>query len=135
MERERIERTVREISSYDFGKSASALFAVDDLINESHGDARSRSWIERGLAGILATEASLAAKQEVCRRLWRIGSDASLDALDKLLQDDDPRLVEAACYGIGRRPSPRADEVLRAALRRVPDARRTPIEHLLEDRR
>jgi hypothetical protein len=134
MERERIEQAVRAASSYDFGDSASALFEVDRLINESYADTEARSWLEQELAGILESGTSLAAKQEACRRLWRIGTDASLDHLGKMLGHDDPRVVSAACYAIGRRPSKRADELLRAALRAAPDPCRAPIEHLIEDR-
>ena len=134
MQRDRIEHAVRAVSAYDFGKSAAALFEVDRLINESHGDAQARAWLEEELAAALAPEASLAAKQEVCRRLWRIGTDASLEKLEPMLADDDPRVVAAACYAIGSRPSRRADDILRTALRTAPQPCRAPIEHLIEDR-
>lgn len=135
MEKELVQQAVRSISAYDFGESTEALFTVDRLINESHGDARGRSWIEAELAALLGTRVSLAAKQEVCRRLWRIGTDASLGALEPLLADEDPRVVAAGCYAIGRRPSPRADDLLRAALRKAPAACREPIETLITERR
>lgn len=134
MKRGRIERAVRGFLSYDFGESASPLFEVDRLINESHGDAEARSWLEQELAGVLQSGASLAAKQEACRRIWRIGTDASLGPLARMLGETDPRVVAAACYAIGKRPSRRADELLRAALRAAPPACRPPIEHLIEDR-
>lgn len=135
MQRERIEKAVRAIAEYDYGLSASALFEVDRLINETHGDPDSRSWMERELASVLETGPSLAARQEVCRRLWRIGTDSSLDALGPMLESDNPREVAAACYAIGRRPSARADELLMAALRKAPEPCRAAIEHLIEDRR
>lgn len=134
MQQEQVQATVRAIAGYDFGKSTTALFELDRLINASHGDRQARSWIEGELGQILESDASLAAKQEVCRRLWRIGTDASLGALGKLLEDDDPKLVAASCYAIGRRPSARADDLLRAALRRAPQPCRAPIETLIEDR-
>ncbi len=134
MRRQQVERAVRAVLSYDFGESASTLFEVDRLINESHGDSEARSWLEEELAGILESSANLAAKQEACRRLWRIGTDATLDRVGLLLREDDPRVVAAACYAIGRRPSKRADELLRVALRNASEACRAPIEHLIEDR-
>ena len=134
MQREQIERAVRAISSYDFGESTSALFEVDRLINESHGDQRARAWLEQELAGVLEPSTGLAARQEACRRLWRIGTDASLDRLAGMLGEDDPRVVAAACYAIGRRPSKRADDLLSTALRKAPEACRAPIEHLIRDR-
>ena len=134
MQRERIEHAVRAVSDYDFGKSTATLFEVDRLINESHGDAQARAWLEEELAAALEPGASLAAKQELCRRLWRIGTDASLEKLAPMLGDNDPRVVAAACYAIGRRPSRRADDILRSALRSAPEPCRAPIEHLIEDR-
>ncbi len=135
MLRERIQEAARAASSYDFGESTSALFEIDRLINESHGDSEARSLIEQELAALLGAPASLAAKQEACRRLWRIGSDRSLDALRPMLESEDPREVAAACYAIGRRPSTRSDDLLSAALRRAPGPCRAPLEHLIEDRR
>ena len=134
MQRERINRTVRAVSSYDFGGSTAALFELDRLVNESHGNREARALIERELADILESEASLAAKQEACRRLWRIGTDASLGPLGAMLRDGDPRIVAAACYAIGRRTSRHADSALRAALENAEGACRDPIEQLIEDR-
>lgn len=135
MDKERIRQAVRSISAYDFGESTKALFTVDRLINESHSDAEARSWIETELGALLGTGLSLAAKQEVCRRLWRIGTDSSLNALEPLLADDDPHVVAAGCYAIGRRPSSRADDLLRGALRNAPTACRETIETLIAERR
>lgn len=135
MDQAGIARAVRGVSAYDFGEPANALFEVDRLINDSHGDAPARLLIESELAALLDAGVSLAAQQEICERLWRIGTDASLGSVSALLASDDPRIVAAGCYAIGRRPSSRADEVLLAALRRAPEACRAPIENLIEDRR
>jgi len=134
MDRERIRQAVGAIGNYAFGESTTPLFEVDALINASHGEAQARAWLEEELGALLTTDAGLAAKQEVCRRLWRIGTDASLEQLAQLLADSDPNLVAAACYAIGRRPSQRADAVLRAALGSAPAACRASIEHLIEER-
>lgn len=135
MQRESIEEAVRAVVAYDYGQSTSAWFKIDRLINDSHGDEQARSWIESELASRLDADITLAAKQEICRRLWRMGSDQSLDSLRPLLEADDPREVSAACYAIGRRPSTRADDFLRAALRKAPPECKAPLEHLIEDRR
>lgn len=135
MQRERIEKAARSLAAYDYGESTDALFEIDRLINESHGDSESRSQIEQALAALLGAEVSIAAKQEVCRRLWRIGTDSSLDSLRPMLEAEDPHLVAAACYAIGRRPSARADEMLLKAMRKASAPCRPALEHLIEDRR
>lgn len=135
MTRDDIHRIFSAIRGYDYGKSSQPFFVVDEVINQTHGEGRARTWIEEELIAILESDEPVAVKQEVCRRLWRMGSDASIDALGSLLGDKDPRLVEAACYAIGRRPSTRADAALTAALNRPKDAGRLAIEHLIRDRR
>ncbi len=134
MKQEDIRQAVQEIANYEYGKSTTALFTVDRLINDSFGDSQVRAWIEQELVQVLGSEASLAAKQEICRRLWRIGTDESLPALEKLLMVDDLHLVEAACYAIGRRPSGRADKALKATLKNASESVRPAIRSLIEQR-
>ncbi len=122
------------IEAYDFGKSTTPFFKLDEIINRTNGDASARRAIERALVAALESDASVAAKQEACRRLWRIGTDASVDALAKMLGDGDLRLVEAACYAIGARPSAKADAALRAALDNPRLNGRSAIENLIRDR-
>ncbi len=134
MRREEIERTVGKLSAYDYGEPTTAIFEIDRLINQSHGDPQARSWIEDALAAVIVSGASLAAKQEACRRLWRIGTDRSLDSLRQLLEADDPRVVAAGCYALGRRPSAKADKMLMATVEKAPAQCRPTLEHLIEDR-
>ncbi len=135
MELDRIRKAVDTLSQYDFGKPTHALFELDGLINASHSDEAARVAIERELAGLLSKAPNLAVTQEVCRRLWRIGTDESLSALQGLIEADEPLLVEAGCYAIGRRPSARADDLLKAALQKASPACREPLAGLVEDRR
>ncbi len=122
------------IEAYDFGKSTTPFFKLDAIINRTNGDAAARRAIERALIAVLESAAPVAAKQEACRRLWRIGTDASVDALAKMLGDGDLRLVEAACYAIGARPSAKADAALKAALDNPRANGRLAIENLLRAR-
>ncbi len=106
-----------------------------DAVNERFfGDEEANRMIERALIAVLESEASVAAKQEACRRLWRMGTDASVDALTKMLGAGDLRLVEAACYAIGARPSAKADAALSAALDHEHANGRSAIENLIRDR-
>ena len=123
------------VETYDFGKSTTPFFELDAIINRTNGDAPARRAVERALIAVLESEAPVAAKQEACRRLWRIGTDASVAALVKMLGDGDLRLVEAACYAIGARPSAKADAALKAAVDNPRANGRAAIENLIRDRR
>ena len=129
-----IRKRIAGIDTYDFGKSTAPFFELDEIINRAHGDAAARRSVERVLIAVLESGASIAAKQEACRRLWRIGTDMSVDALAKMLGSGDLRLVEAACYAIGVRPSAKADAALRTALSGQRGKGRAAIENLLRDR-
>lgn len=129
-----IKTRIAGIEAYDYGQSTAPFFRLDEIVNSTHADARARRAVERVLAAVLESEAPLAAKQEVCRRLWRIGTDMSLDALAKMLGSGDLHLVEAACYAIGVRPSAKADAALRAALGGQNGKGRAAIENLLRAR-
>jgi len=111
-----IEKTVAAVKSYGFGDSRDTLAAVEALINASHADLAARRRIELALVRLLEDEATLAAKQFASKKLWAIGTDASIPALEKLLADPDQVMVEAACYALARQPSPKVGQALRNAL-------------------
>ncbi len=122
------------LRDFQFGDSTAALVQLDERISGAHSNPATTQQIERELIEVLESEASLAAKQEVCRRLSRIGTDSSVPALGSLLTSDNPHLAEAACYAISRRKSKAATGALVAALSRPADAGLVAITNLLGDR-
>lgn len=132
----KINETVSGCTLYDYGRSTVPWHELDQLINATHGNPGLRAQIEKKLASLLgAPEVSLACKQEICRRLWIFGSDASLPSLQKMLAGEDSHAAEAACYAISTRPSAPADKVLRKGLKRRDDSGLVAIIKLLGDRR
>ena len=130
-----ISKTVGALQAYDYGRSTVPWFELDQLINATHEKPEARARIEQELARVLDAGVSLACKQEVCRRLWIFGGDASLASLEKMLADSDPHTAEAACYAIASHPSKAADQVLRKALGRREDGGLVAVATLLGDRR
>lgn len=130
-----ISKTVGAVRGYDYGRSTVPWYELDQLINGTHEKPEARQRIEREMARLLDAEVSLACKQEICRRLWVFGGDASLPSIEKMLADSDPHIAEAACYAIASRPSEAADQALRKALRRPEDGGLVAVATLLGDRR
>lgn len=131
----KITKTVEHCTDYDYGRSTVPWHELDQLVNATHDKPELREQIERELARLLEEGVSLACKQEICRRLWVIGSNASLPSLEKMLTDSDVHTAEAACYAISNHPSKLADEVLQKSLGRHNDAGLVAIITLVGDRR
>jgi len=111
-----IREAVGKLAAFDYGKSSSILLAVDDYIDAARGNKELRSAIEQELIRIIESDAKLAAKQAACRRLLVVGSDASVGALSAMLASKDHKIVEAACYALSGRTSPKTKAALRKAL-------------------
>ena len=84
---------------------------------------------------MLDSDATFAAKQFACKKLWMIGAEIPVPVLEKLLASPDRNLVEAACYAVTRRPSAAYDNVLRRALGRVKGPGLVAIVNLIGERR
>lgn len=130
-----IEKAIAAIRDYDYGQSRKALLAVEKLINETHGNAELRAEIERELVQVLESDATLACKQFVCRKLWIIGTDASVPALAKMLAGADTHAVEAACYALSQHRSPAVSRALRDALDEAKENGLAAVINLLGERR
>jgi HEAT repeat protein len=111
-----IREAVGELAAFDYGKSSNILSTVDGYINAARGNEELRSAIEQELIRIVASDAKFAAKQAACRRLLIVGSDASVGALSAMLGSKDHKVVEAACYALSGRATPKTKAALRKAL-------------------
>jgi HEAT repeat protein len=123
------------LRTYDYGQSRAVPDTLDRLVRESHGEVSVRARLESELVGLLEAELSLAARQEICRRLAIIGTDQSVPALARLLVSKDTRITEAACYALGGNPSQPAATALRAALTNASGAGLVGVINLLGNRR
>jgi HEAT repeat protein len=130
-----IEQAVAAAGSYDYGQSRAALAAVDKLVNATHGNPALRAAIEKEMVKLLGSSAKFGCKQEICRRLWIIGTDASVPALGQMLADADGKVAEAACFALSRHPSPVVGKALRDALSQAQGAGLIAVIRLLGDRR
>lgn len=123
------------LRTYDYGQSRAVPDALDRLVRESHGQPVPRAQLESALVTLLEADLSLAAQQEICRRLAIIGTDQSVPALARMLAHKDGRVAEAACYALAGNPSPAATAALRHALTRANGAGLVAVINLLGNRR
>lgn len=100
-----IRQVIREVAKLDYGQRDEAIRLVDQYINATNGNIQLRSVIKQELIALLKSDAKLAVKQFVCRRLFLIGADIPSPILSQMLGSDDSRFVEAACYAMASRPS------------------------------
>ena len=111
---------VRAVSDYDFDRPRTQLVELERLINATHGNPAARLQLEKAMVELLRSQATVAAIQFVCKKLWMMGTDLSVPALAALLEGADPVLAEAACYALRSQES----EVAAAAMRKALDRSR-----------
>ncbi len=105
---------LKEITSYDFDKSRLKLTELSNMITKAYGNPKELKQMEKSLCEFLSTDATFAAKQFVCHQLSIIGTEDSVPALAKLL--DNEKTSDMARYALERIPGAAVDEALRKSL-------------------
>ena len=130
-----IQAAVTAVARYDYGQRRTPLVALEKLINATYGDREARTRMEAAMVELLDSNATVAAKQFVCKKLWIMGTAASIPALEKLLVGSDPVLAEAACYALRTQESELAGAALRRAIAKAKGTSLAAIVTLLGDKR
>ncbi len=109
-----MDQLLEKVKAYEFGDSREALTTLSDDIRKAYGNADELKGIEKGLLGVLQSDAKYAGKQYVCRELSIIGTDQSVPVLGSMLTDG--KLSDMARYALERIPGEAADKALLGAL-------------------
>ncbi len=128
-----LEEAFQTLRNYDWGQEPGAIPLLEEHLDRSHEDPDLRRALEQGFIGVLRSDSTRRAKDYACRKLYRIGTAASVSALADLLAD--PELSHMARYALESIPGPAAGEALREALRRTDDAVKIGIINSLGARR
>jgi len=128
-----IEQLVPAVADYDLGKPRTALADVERLILATHGQPALRQHLEAQLIRVLEGKATDEARLFVCEQLWRIGSEASVPVLAKMLLDE--KTAHMACWGLANNPSPKALAALRDAVGQAKGKALVSVIGVLGDRR
>lgn len=112
------EDALTAIKTYQFGQSREPLSVVQDLVAAAaKDDAQQRALAEK-LAALLGSDATLHAKQFVCRQLAIIGTEENVPAIAALLGSAET--ADMARYALEPIPGAAADEALLSALAQGP---------------
>ena len=109
-----LDQAFEALKTYKWGVDPKAIKAIQDTIVATHGDAAARKDLESKLAAVLATDAPRAAKDSVCRFLKTIGTAHSVEALAKLLHDEE--LSHMARHALQTNDAPEAVKALVGAM-------------------
>jgi len=109
-----VAKAVADLAGYKAGEDHAPVQNMATLLQRIAGKADLLRQTERGLIGLLAKEADLEAKLQACQALARIGSEACIPVLEKMLAD--PKTNHMACWALQPNPSPKAAAALRSAL-------------------
>ncbi len=95
-----LDEIFKKASTYEIGKSRKYLADISERIRNSDGKPDTYAMYESKILEFLHSEATVDSKKYLCKELSWIGSDASVNALSKLVNDKD--LSEAASYALQR---------------------------------
>ena len=109
-----MEQLLEKVKTYDWGQSRAALTEITESIKKGHGNKAELAKIEKGLVGVLGSDAKRAGKQFACRQLSIIGTAASVPTLGKMLTGEETS--DMARYALERIPGFVADGALMGAL-------------------
>jgi HEAT repeat protein len=109
-----LDQAFEALKTYKWGIDPKAIKAIQDTIVAMHGDAAARKDLESKLAAVLATDLPRAAKDSVCRFLKTIGTAHSVEALAKLLHDEE--LSHMARHALQTNDAPEAVKALVGAM-------------------
>jgi len=111
---ETLEGVLGKIAAYEYGQSREPLTKLTDMIRLVSESPEELKQIEKQLIGFLKSDATLAGKQFICRKLSIIGSEDAVPALYRLLIY--PETSDMARYALERIPGTAVDEALLEAL-------------------
>lgn len=130
-----LDAAVARTRDYDYGSRRTALIALEAMINATHGNREARLRLETSMTGLLNSNATVAAKQFICKKLWIMGTEVSVPTLEKLLEGSDLVLSEAACYALRSQQSAAAGRALRTGLSKARGKALVAIINVVGDRR
>jgi len=128
-----VDKVVADLAKFKSGDPVDPVNNLQALLREVHASADLTRHLEQGLIGLLEGDADAEAKLQACEALGRIGSEACIPALEKMLPD--PKTSHMACYGLQANPSPKASAALQRGLTKAKGQAAVCISGVLGHRR
>jgi len=109
-----LDEVLLKISAYDYGQSREPLTELTDIVRDASDSPEELKRIEKHLLKLLRSDATLACKQFICRKLGIIGTEESVPTLVSMLTDT--KTSDMARYALERIPGSAVDKALLDAL-------------------
>ena len=123
----------KAIKGYNWSKNGAVLLAIDAEIRKVAGHPEHVARLESALLDVLRSDATIAAKRGVCKRLGLIAGERSVPVLAAMLLQ--PETSDMARYSLERMPLPSVDAALRNALGRTAGLVRVGVIHSIGNRK
>jgi HEAT repeat protein len=109
-----VDQVLIKIAAYNYGDSQESLLRLQEIMQLANGKPELIKEIESRILNTLQSDATLAGKQYLCKKIIVVGGEASIPVLAQLLQNAET--IDMARYALEVMPAPQADQVLRDAL-------------------
>jgi len=109
-----IDQAVADLAVYKAGEDPTPVRRIGEMLQGMNGKAALKRHMEQKLIGLLAGDADYEAKLQACQVLARIGTEACIPVLEKML--GDPKTTHIACWALEPNPSAAALAALRRGL-------------------
>jgi len=109
-----LDEVLLKISTYDYGQSREPLTELSDIVRNAYDSPKELKLIEMRLLKLLRSDATLAGKQFICRKLGIIGTEESVPTLVSMLTET--KTSDMARYALERIPGSAVDKALLDAL-------------------
>ena len=127
-----VDKQLEALKKYEYQIGTNAR-TIEAIIRQCQNQSEFKQYVEQQMLKFLESDATIAAKQFICKQLWIIGTQRSVPTLHKMLEDE--KTVEMACYALRSNNSAEAGRALRQALESVADNSKVIIINLLGERR
>jgi len=128
-----IDRAVAALADYKAGQDHTPVRLIGEMLQGMGGKPDLQKHMEQKLVGLLEGGADYEAKLQACQILARIGTQACIPALEKLL--GDPKTTHIACWALQPNPSAEALAALRRGLGKAKGEAAVTIMGVLGQRR
>jgi len=113
----RLDKNMTAASAYQFGQNWEMLAEISDIVKITLNTPGLQKPVEKRFIKFLKSDATLAGKQFICRKLSIIGSQSSISTLSKMLRQKET--YDMALFALERIPSEAADKALLKALSKM----------------
>ncbi len=128
----KIDQSLSAVKIFEQGQDSSPLTEIEKIVFTLPADSALRAPIEQKLISALDSAETSDAKRFLCRQLRVIGTQRSIDSLEKLLTD--PEVSSMAVYALGRLESPKVCEAFCRALGKTSGVMQAGLINALGDR-